>query len=98
MGFSLSVHVSLCILDKCHFLVDLDLSETTPLQPRYSQDTARWDILVKRPFLDANRFDVSLCVEHILHLTFTVNSFAFGMTCFVTLCLHKFCYYNGWIN
>ena len=49
-------------LDKCHFLVDLDLSETTPLQPRYSRDTARWETLVKRPFLDANRFDVCLCV------------------------------------
>ena len=50
-------------LDKCHFLVDLDLSETTPLQPRYSRDTARWETLVKRPFLDANRFDVCLCVS-----------------------------------
>ena len=49
-------------LDKCHFLVDLDLSEATPLQPRYSRDTAQWETLVKRPFLDTKRFDVCLCV------------------------------------
>ena len=50
-------------LDKCHFLVDLDLSETTPLQPRYSQDTTQWETLVKYPFLDAKRFDVCMCVS-----------------------------------
>ena len=46
-------------LTECHFLVDLDLSETTPLQPRYSQDTAHWETVLKRPFLDAGRLVIT---------------------------------------
>jgi alpha-1,2-mannosyltransferase len=42
-------------LEKCHFLVDLDLPETTPLQPRYSEDTGHWETVVRRPFLDTRR-------------------------------------------
>ncbi|CAI8037241.1 Alpha-1,2-mannosyltransferase ALG9 [Geodia barretti] len=42
-------------LEKCHFLVDLDLPKTTPLQPRYSQDTGHWETVVRRPFLDTRR-------------------------------------------
>ena len=34
-------------LAECHFLVDLDLSETTPLQLRYSQDTVHWETVLK---------------------------------------------------
>ena len=33
-------------------------SETTPLQPCYFQDTAHWEITLKRPFLDTRRLVV----------------------------------------
>ena len=42
-------------VSECHFLVDVNLPEATPLQPRYAQDTTNWDILVRVPFLDASR-------------------------------------------
>ena len=54
-------------LAECHFLVDLDLSETTPLQPHYSQDTVHWETVLKRLFLDAGRSDTELPPEELHH-------------------------------
>ena len=51
-------------LENCHFLVDLDLPETTPLQPRYSRDTEHWDTVVKIPFLDSNRLLTCVSSNH----------------------------------
>ena len=39
----------------CHYLVDLDLPVSTKREPRYAQDTKVWQMVTKRPFLDAQR-------------------------------------------
>lgn len=42
-------------VEKCHFLVDLDLPVATALEPRYVQDTETWQKISSYPFLDAAR-------------------------------------------
>jgi hypothetical protein len=43
-------------LSRCHLLVDLDLPVTSPLEPRYAQDTSSWKIAAQYPFLDPARW------------------------------------------
>lgn len=42
-------------LSRCHFLVDLDVPVSSEREPRYTQDTATWEMLISYPFLDASR-------------------------------------------
>ncbi|KAH3807838.1 alpha-1,2-mannosyltransferase ALG9-like isoform X2 [Dreissena polymorpha] len=42
-------------VSRCHYLVDLDLPTEAQHEPRYSQDTEDWSVLVSIPFLDAAR-------------------------------------------
>ena len=42
-------------VERCHFLVDLDLPVATEMEPRYTQDKETWKIIAKFPFLDAAR-------------------------------------------
>lgn len=41
-------------LRQCHYLVDLDIEEETPLEPRYSSKE-EWNIIAYKPFLQASR-------------------------------------------
>jgi alpha-1,2-mannosyltransferase len=42
-------------VERCHFLVDLDLGVSTELEPNYSQQSDRWTVIKSIPFLDAAR-------------------------------------------
>lgn len=42
-------------LRQCHYLVDLDTDEETPLEPRYSSNKEEWNIIAYKPFLLASR-------------------------------------------
>uniref|UniRef100_A0A4W6D5I1 Mannosyltransferase n=1 Tax=Lates calcarifer TaxID=8187 RepID=A0A4W6D5I1_LATCA len=42
-------------LRQCHYLVDLDTDEETPLEPRYSANKDEWNIIAYKPFLQASR-------------------------------------------
>ncbi|XP_069676625.1 alpha-1,2-mannosyltransferase ALG9 isoform X1 [Periplaneta americana] len=42
-------------IDRCHFLVDLDMGATTALEPNYTQQTDRWIVIKSIPFLDTER-------------------------------------------
>ncbi|XP_033760507.1 alpha-1,2-mannosyltransferase ALG9-like [Pecten maximus] len=42
-------------ISKCHYLIDLDLDQESPLEPRYSQKKDEWKILLSVEFLDASR-------------------------------------------
>ena len=42
-------------LRQCHYLVDLDLEEETPLEPRYSAIKEEWNVIAHKPFLQASR-------------------------------------------
>ncbi|PIK57716.1 putative alpha-1,2-mannosyltransferase ALG9 [Apostichopus japonicus] len=37
---------------KCHYLIDLDLPQVSDREPRYSQDTENWQLVLTSPFLD----------------------------------------------
>lgn len=51
--FSLSGQVD---LRQCHYLVDLDTEEETPLEPRYSANKDEWSVIAYKPFLQASRY------------------------------------------
>lgn len=42
-------------LRQCHYLVDLDTEEETPLEPRYSASKEEWNVIAYKPFLHASR-------------------------------------------
>lgn len=42
-------------VNKCHYLIDLDLPNETELEPRYSQRRDEWKILASYKFLDGSR-------------------------------------------
>ncbi|CAG00499.1 unnamed protein product, partial [Tetraodon nigroviridis] len=42
-------------LRQCHYLVDLDTEEETPLEPRYSANKDEWSVVAYKPFLQASR-------------------------------------------
>lgn len=42
-------------LRQCHYLVDLDIEEETPLEPRYSAVKDEWSVIAYKPFLHASR-------------------------------------------
>jgi hypothetical protein len=39
-------------VERCHFLVDLDLGTDSEFEPNYSQQTDRWTVIKSIPFLD----------------------------------------------
>lgn len=43
-------------LRQCHYLVDLDTDEETPLEPRYSANKEEWTVIAYKPFLQASRY------------------------------------------
>lgn len=62
-------------LKQCHYLVDLDTDEETPLEPRYSASKEEWTIIAYKPFLQASRssplfraFYIPFISDH--HITF----------------------------
>ncbi|KAF2898396.1 hypothetical protein ILUMI_07779 [Ignelater luminosus] len=42
-------------INKCHFLLDLDLNKETELEPIYSKKTDKWTIVKSLPFLNAEK-------------------------------------------
>uniref|UniRef100_A0A3P9HZX3 Mannosyltransferase n=1 Tax=Oryzias latipes TaxID=8090 RepID=A0A3P9HZX3_ORYLA len=40
---------------QCHYLVDLDSDEVTPLEPRYSANKDEWSVVAFKPFLQTSR-------------------------------------------
>uniref|UniRef100_A0A8C6VTZ6 Mannosyltransferase n=1 Tax=Nothobranchius furzeri TaxID=105023 RepID=A0A8C6VTZ6_NOTFU len=40
---------------QCHYLVDLETDEETPLEPRYSSNKEEWSVIAFKPFLQASR-------------------------------------------
>ena len=43
-------------ISECHFLVDLDLPESSDEDPSYFKDTKTWKLVASHPFLDAQRW------------------------------------------
>lgn len=43
-------------LRQCHYLVDLDTEEETPLEPRYSANKDEWSVIAYKPFLQTSRY------------------------------------------
>ncbi|KAJ9573502.1 hypothetical protein L9F63_009066, partial [Diploptera punctata] len=52
-------------IERCHFLVDLDLGSSTEFEPNYSKKTDRWTIVKSIPFLDTARSHVFFRAFHI---------------------------------
>ncbi|KAK5887519.1 hypothetical protein CesoFtcFv8_016117 [Champsocephalus esox] len=42
-------------LRQCHYVVDLDTEEETPLEPRYALNKEEWNVIAFKPFLQASR-------------------------------------------
>ena len=42
-------------VSKCHYLVDYESPKITKREPRYSELTDDWEVLVSLPFLDSQR-------------------------------------------
>jgi hypothetical protein len=42
-------------VNKCHYLIDLDLIEETAKEPRYVMNKANWKVLSSAHFMDASR-------------------------------------------
>ena len=42
-------------LNKCHYLIDLDVPRSTQREPRYAELEDEWEVLISLPFLDAER-------------------------------------------
>ncbi|XP_054899742.1 alpha-1,2-mannosyltransferase ALG9 isoform X2 [Poeciliopsis prolifica] len=42
-------------IKQCHYLVDLETDEETPLEPRYSTSKEEWSVIAYKPFLQASR-------------------------------------------
>lgn len=42
-------------LRQCHYLVDLDTEEETPLEPRYSASKEEWNVIAYKPFLHSSK-------------------------------------------
>ncbi|XP_007556648.1 alpha-1,2-mannosyltransferase ALG9 isoform X2 [Poecilia formosa] len=42
-------------IKQCHYLVDLETDEETPLEPRYSTSKEEWSVVAYKPFLQASR-------------------------------------------
>lgn len=42
-------------INKCHYLVDLDLPNYTELEPKYSQQIDDWRIVSSHLFIDTSR-------------------------------------------
>ncbi|KAJ8309925.1 hypothetical protein KUTeg_011790 [Tegillarca granosa] len=55
LGIKVIYFTTLCInVNKCHYLIDLDLPNETELEPRYSQRRDEWKILASYKFLDGS--------------------------------------------
>lgn len=42
-------------VEKCDFIVDLDNDRRTKLEPVYSENTYKWEVIHTMPFLDSER-------------------------------------------
>ena len=42
-------------LNKCHYLIDLDVPRSSQREPRYAELEDEWEVLISLPFLDAER-------------------------------------------
>lgn len=42
-------------ISKCDFLVDLETEKETELEPDFVKRTKDWEVVLKKPFLDAER-------------------------------------------
>ncbi|MEQ2209753.1 hypothetical protein XENOCAPTIV_003532, partial [Xenoophorus captivus] len=43
-------------IKQCHYIVDLETDEETPLEPRYSTSKEEWTVIAYKPFLQATRY------------------------------------------
>lgn len=50
-------------LRQCHYVVDLDTEEETPLEPRYALNKEEWNIIAFKPFLQASRYFPKLVIH-----------------------------------
>ncbi|KAG7266703.1 hypothetical protein CRUP_037270 [Coryphaenoides rupestris] len=51
-------------LRQCHYLVDLDLHQETPLEPRYAANKEEWTVIAFKPFLDSSRWKKAMMATH----------------------------------
>ncbi|KAE8287527.1 Alpha-1,2-mannosyltransferase ALG9 [Larimichthys crocea] len=56
-------------LRQCHYLVDLDTEEETPLEPRYASNKEEWNVIAYKPFLQASRSSLLFRVFYIPFLS-----------------------------
>ena len=42
-------------ISKCDFLVDLETEQTTKREPNFAKREKEWEVVLKKPFLDAER-------------------------------------------
>ena len=42
-------------ISKCDFLVDLEAERETELEPNFVKRTKDWEVVLQKPFLDAER-------------------------------------------
>lgn len=56
-------------IDKCHFLLDLDLGKETPLEPIYANNVDRWKVVKSLPFLNVEKSNSLFRAFYIPFLT-----------------------------
>ncbi|CAG9108292.1 unnamed protein product [Plutella xylostella] len=62
--------------EKCHYLIDSDIGDPTPLQPDYHSDTQRWEVVNSVPILDAAKSDPLLRAFYVPFLSSRTNVYA----------------------
>lgn len=60
----------------CHFLVDLDLPESSEDDPSYAKDTKTWELVASHPFLDAQRSHKLFRAFYVPFLSKKYNKYA----------------------
>lgn len=45
-------------INRCHFLVDLEMSSSSSQEPHYSKDTSQWELLYGYPYLDSMKASI----------------------------------------
>lgn len=72
---------------QCHYLVDLETDEETPLEPRYSTNKEEWSVIAFKPFLQTSRFFLSLFFYKYMSECFQMEMHFFKQCTFKFLAL-----------
>ena len=51
------------LFSTCNLLIDLDFPSSSFLEPRYSQQTEQWEVMLSYPFLDSARLEKDREIE-----------------------------------